>query len=187
MKLNPITSIHLVPRSTSTTRRLRRGCQRGRYAGRTAIACVAVALACGSHNVRPYLVPLPDAVADTLHADPSEVIEFLNTVVAGEGFRISRASSAEGYLVTDWYDTENQRAGGRYARDPTAAIRLRFFADPGGGDQSTLRSEAVYRRTLDPSIPEREAERMVPPGHYGDLILQRVLQSVRSRFPELTP
>jgi hypothetical protein len=151
------------------------------------MACVAVALACGSHNIRPYLVPLPDAVADTLHADPSEVIEFLNTVVAEEGFRISRVSSAEGYLVTDWYDTENQLAGGKYARDPTAAIRLRFFADPVGGDQSALRPEAVYRRTLDPSIPEREAERMVPPGHYGDLIFQRVLHSLRSRFPELTP
>ncbi len=151
------------------------------------MAGVAVALACGSHNVRPYLVPLPDAVADTLHADPSEVIEFLNTAVTEEGFRISRASSAEGYLVTDWYDTENQRAGGRYTRNPTAAIRLRFFADPVGGDRSALRSEAVYRRTLDPSIPEREAERMVPPGNHGDLILQRVLQSLRSRFPELTP
>lgn len=146
----------------------------------------AMLAACGANNVRPALVPLPDAYVDTLRADAGALVATLAELVAAEGFRVRRVSAAEGYLETDWYDTAAGRAGGAYTLAPGGVVRLRFFADPIGQDRAQLAAEAVYRPVLDPSLPAREAEAMVPPGHPGDAILNRVLDAAAARFPRAT-
>lgn len=127
--------------------------------------------------------PLPDAVADTVVAGPGAVVRTLGGLVTQAGFRIRRASEAEGYLETDWFDTARRASGGAYTRHPDRVIRLRFFADSVGEGLTHLVAEAVYRRRMDPSLPSREQEAMVPPGHPGDSILQGLFAALRERFP----
>jgi hypothetical protein len=43
-------------------------------------------------------------------------------------------------------------------------------------------SEAVYQRTSDPSVLPRDREMIVPPGHAGDRLLQRVMDGTKQRF-----
>lgn len=144
-----------------------------------ALVGVAVAAACGANNVRPKYEPFIDAVVDTIPALPNVVVDSLAIVVTQRGFQIARVASSEGFLETKWFDLDADRSGGRYTLHPDQVIRLRFFADPGRDDGTVLRSEAAYRPRLDPSLPEREAEAMVPIDHRGDSLLQNVLDQVR--------
>ncbi|NIM49823.1 MAG: hypothetical protein GTN62_06140 [Gemmatimonadales bacterium] len=146
------------------------------------MAAVLATAACGAGSIRPYLTPLPDAPTDTLAADPATLIREIAALVAVEGLRLRWSSPEEGYLETDWYDVVARQPGGAYARDPERAVRFRFFADPVGENETQLVAEAVSRRTLDPSVPPREVEMMVPPGHPGDQILRRILDAVTTRF-----
>jgi hypothetical protein len=102
--------------------------------------------------------------------------------VADEGLEIQLSSSREGYLETKWYDTSAGRAGGKRTRDPHSVVRLRFFASSIGEELTELTAESVMRHTLDPSLPERENERMVPEDHPGELLLNRVLTAVEEHF-----
>jgi len=131
-----------------------------------------VVAACAAVNTRPYLTPLPGAIADTLPVDPGLVIAFAESVVTAEGLRIRTAAADEGYLETEWH-----RDGGR-----ADAVRLRFFTTAIGESLTELQSEAVIQRTLDPSLPARENEAMVPEGHWGDALLRGILKAVTERL-----
>jgi hypothetical protein len=143
---------------------------------------LAATAACSSSSVRPFLRPLPDALVDTLRVDPAVLTQDLAGLVAAEGFAIRWNSPPEGYLETEWFDVVERRPAGGGSVDPTRVVRLRFFADPVRQGETVLVSEAVMRRTSDPSMSDRESESMVPPGHQGDVILRRVLDSVRARY-----
>lgn len=144
------------------------------------VTAVVVSWACGSIGARPYLVPLPEARVDTLSAEPNAIIAALQALVVGEGLTVRVSSPAEGYLETDWYDTVTQSPGAGSGLDPRRAVRLRFFADRLGDDRTRLASEAVMRRAVDPSLPERQNEVMAPPGHPGAELLSRVLSAMRT-------
>jgi hypothetical protein len=160
---------------------------RGRLARRFLLPVLAAWWACGSIGARPYLVPLPEARIDTLPAEPDAIISAAQAFVVGEGLTIRVSSPAEGYLETDWYDTVTQSPGGGSSLDPRRAVRLRFFADRLGDDQTRLASEAIMRRFVDPSLPERQNEIMAPPGHAGAELLTRVLSALRTSLSSASP
>jgi hypothetical protein len=115
------------------------------------------------------------------------VITEIAGLVTVEGLAIRWNSPIEGYLETEWYDVVARRSGSENTLDPERVVRLRFFADPVRQGETELVSEAVLRHMVDPSLPPRELEVMVPPGHGGDQILRRVLDAVRVRFPGASP
>jgi hypothetical protein len=153
---------------------------RARVARRFLLAALAAWWACGSIGARPYLVPLPEARIDTLPAEPDAVVSAAQALVVGEGLTIRVSSPAEGYLETDWYDTVTQSPGGGSSLDPRRADRL-------GDDETMLASEAVMRRVVDPSLPERQNEIMAPPGHPGAELLSRVLSALRASLASASP
>jgi hypothetical protein len=126
-------------------------------------------------------------LVDTVTADPADVITEVAGLVAAEGLAIRWNSPAEGYLETEWYDVVARRTGGENSLQPQNVIKLRFFSDPVRNGETRLTSEAVTRLTVDPSMPSRESEIMVPPGHTGEQILRRVTAGVRSRFGTPAP
>lgn len=170
-----ITPTNPVRRRTSTNN----GRPRAQALAPVAGAALCVCLACGAGNVRPFYGPLPAAASDTIAGEPARLILELERLAAVEGLRVARASPEEGYLETDWYDVDARRPGGRYTLHPRRIVRLRFFADDVGGGKTALASEAVYRRSIDPSVPVRETEVMAPADHPGAEILERLLDAVR--------
>ena len=136
-------------------------------------AAVAVCAACGAVNERPYLTPLPNANVDSVHALPSAVITEIETLLVAQGMEIRLSTPTEGYLETKWYDIGTGHAGG---------VRFRFFASPVGEELTELTSEAVIRNTHDPSLPERENERMVSEDHPGHELLSQLLAALEEHF-----
>ncbi len=183
-----VTPIPRAPRSTNTSSVSHRNPVRRRgLAAWVAYALLLGAGACTATAVRPYITPFPLAPVDTLQADAAEVIRELTGLVTAEGLQIRTVSPEEGYLETGWYDVVLRTAARSYGADSERYVRLRFFADPTGQALTQLVSEAVVRRTLDPSVPERQAEMLAPPGHQGDQMLTRMRDALRTRYGGATP
>lgn len=119
---------------------------------------------------------------DTLLIEMAELIGALEQLSLEEGLAVRVASVLDGYLETRWYNVVSSRSGDREVAHPEREILLRFWVDPVGPLGYQLSAEAVYRRAADPSLSSRAREVMVPPGHDGEAILVRVLNSVRERF-----
>jgi len=137
-----------------------------------------LAVACTAVGARPFFAPLPDALRDTVRAEPDRVISAVAALVVGEGLTVHVSSPAEGYLETDWYDVVERRSTSGTSLDPRREVRLRFFADLIDQGLTQLSAEAVMRRVVDPSVTARENEIMAPPGTPGDEMLRRIFSAL---------
>jgi len=144
----------------------------------------ATAAGCaGLGGVRPHYGPVPGSVLIQLDQPADAVIRALATEVQTAGLRLVFISPEEGYLETEWYDTVTRQSGPAGSRDLDRVVKLRFFADPVAG-KTRLMAESVTRITFDPSMPQRELERMAPDGSAGRVLLDDLLRQARRR---LTP
>ncbi|MBI1723063.1 MAG: hypothetical protein HYR48_04060 [Gemmatimonadetes bacterium] len=148
------------------------------------VAIAAIAAGCASlGGVRPRYGPVPGSILLQLDSLPEAVIRVLATEVQTAGLRLRFVSPEEGYLETEWYNLGTRQSEQPGARDLDRVVKLRFFADPVAG-KTRLLAECVNRYVYDPSLPERELERMVPDASPGRGLLDEVLRQARRR---LTP
>lgn len=150
----------------------------GRFA--LVMAVASGLFGCGASGMRPRYAPLPRAEVDSLAVKPDSLIDDLRAAVLQEGLSIARMSAAEGYLETRWFDLTTRRTVGGRTSHPARLVRLRFYTDLIAPGRSQLVAEAAIRRTVDPSLPERQAELMAPADHPGRALLDRVLKRVAS-------
>lgn len=132
--------------------------------------------------MRPHGPPIPEALIDTLSATPDILIQAAQREVTAEGMQIHAVSAEEGFLETGWYNPITRRPVPPATASVERAVALRFRADSVGLGTTQLASEAVIRRTADPSLPHGVAESMAPPDHPGYQLLSRMLLSLRDRF-----
>jgi hypothetical protein len=154
--------------------------RRSTFSGLAAVAVFGAACAGGS--IRPSYAPFEGARVDTVNAGPAAVIQEIVARVTAERMSPQFSSPAEGYMETQWYDVVEQKSGAFDRSAPDHFILLRFWADSIGEGKSRVTSEAVYKRTTDPSVLPRDQEMLVPPGHAGDRMLRAVMTSVKQRF-----
>lgn len=92
--------------------------------------------------------------------------------------RLEVLAPREGYLETTWFDaTTGQAAAPPFGVRPTV-VKLRAYADP-VGRRTRLFVEAVVRVAWDPSVPERELERMIPDGHPARALVAALVDGLR--------
>ena len=142
------------------------------------VASVAGLGACSSASVRPSYQPFPDAPVDTIQADAAVVIREAAERIVARGLMLRTNAPREGYLETRWYDLVSRKSNAS-GSDANRIFRLRLFADPATPVATKLTVETVYRRILDPSLPERERELMVPPGSPGDTLARAMIAEVK--------
>jgi hypothetical protein len=95
---------------------------------------------------------------------------------------VHKASEAEGYVETAWFDPVTKRSVGQEHMHTQRVIRVRAFADSIPPNRCQLAVETVYRRIADPSQPGREEEILVPPGSRADSLTRAILTDLRQRF-----
>jgi hypothetical protein len=126
-----------------------------------------------------------------LLARRERVIPVLATLVAAESLRVARASAEDGYLETEWYDTETHRSfrDGAQVPDLARAVKLRCWADPYVPTETVLTIEAAYRPRMDPSRAERDLEAPVPEERAGAALAAALLAGVKEKLgsPPATP
>ena len=94
---------------------------------------------------------------------------------------LARVEPRDGYMESAWFEGETVRVvpGGRLG---ARVVRVRGWIEPVRVRQSELRMEAVFRRTWDPSLPERELERSVAPDHPVLVRLDSVIARLVRRY-----
>ncbi len=139
---------------------------------------------CSALAVRPHYRPMPGAVTDTLAASPESVIAALGRALEERGVRVKLRSGEEGYLESDWFDLLSLGVTGTGIPGIERVVKLRAFADPVPPGRAELVIEAVYRRTSDPSVPDRLEEILVPPGHPADSLVGELLKALPGKRRE---
>jgi hypothetical protein len=123
-----------------------------------------VVAACQLATTRPAFEPLPEARHADVALSRIEATERLAEALKGDSIPVTRVVPRDGYLETTWFEVETGRPA-RSGRTGDGVVRVRGWIEPARVRQSELRVETVFRRTLDPSLPERELERAVRPDH----------------------
>lgn len=146
-------------------------------------SAILVGTACGAGGVRPPFKPLDNAVVDTVNAAPADVIQQIATLATQEVLQVQWSSPKDGYYESQWFNVTTQQTGAGQDQNLDRVVKFRFWADPiSDGTKTKLTCEAVIRTTNDPSVMERDKEAMVPPGHAGMRILDRILAGLKQRF-----
>jgi hypothetical protein len=118
---------------------------------------------------------------DTLLGEPEAVVQQLAESLRADSIGIRAMSREEGYLESDRFDARAIE-GDTTAASISRFVRLRFWVDPIGGGDVQIAAEAVAERTVDPSLPPRQREVMVPLNHPGRRVLDQILVDLRARF-----
>ena len=134
--------------------------------------------ACGAGGVRPRFDPFPQAISDTFPLPPDSAIIRIGEILDAEGIEIRHIRPVEGYVESKWFDVGARRTVSAMSLDTDSVVRFRFWSDPATPGSSLVVGEAVRRRVIDPSQPERETEQPVPPDHPATELLQRMLAAL---------
>jgi hypothetical protein len=150
---------------------------------RSPFAVLALA-ACNPATTRPAFLPYPEAPHVILDGRRDRVTAEAQAWLAGEGLGIEWVSGLDGYLETAWYDTRARRSlpGRGEGGNQLDLVKIRCWADPDAPGKTRLTVEAVYRPILDPSRPERDLEVVVPQGHDGARLAERLLEEMKKKF-----
>lgn len=139
---------------------------------------LAVGQACGAANVRPYVKPFFGAPADTVTANPEIVVDSIVALLTGDSIGVHAASPVEGYVESEWHDAGVDTT----ARQLGSLVRYRFWVDSIGQQRVRILGEAAAQYAVDPSLPEREREMLVPETHPGWRVLEGIMKRIKEIF-----
>jgi hypothetical protein len=144
------------------------------------MAVAVVCAACGAGGVRATFRPFPQAITDTITGEPDAIVAQIAELLRAKGIELRWVRHREGYVETKWFDPVSGRTGGGRSLNTEGIVRMRFWTDRVMEHRSVVVGEAVRRRVVDPSLPDRETEVHVPPDHQGYAILQSIFEALTS-------
>jgi hypothetical protein len=144
-------------------------------------AALALVSGCQLATTRPPFEPLPEARHADLALPRGEATARVAEALREDSIPLARVEPRDGYMESAWFEAETGRVvpGGRLG---ARVVRVRGWIEPVRVRQSELRMEAVFRRTWDPSLPERELERSVAPDHPVLVRLDSVIARLVRRY-----
>jgi hypothetical protein len=137
--------------------------------------------ACQFATTRPPFEPVPEARHVDLTLGRLEATEQLAEALRADSIPVGRVEPRDGYLETPWFNAGTGRPVS-HARTGDSVVRVRGWVEPARVRYSELRVETVFRRAWDPSLPDRELERAVPPGHSVAERVDSVLARLARRY-----
>jgi hypothetical protein len=145
------------------------------------IGLVSTTVACRPATNRPALVPRPEAAGQEIRLPVREATRRLAEALRADTIPIRRVELRDGYMETPWFDAATGRPTTRRAVG-TGVVRVRAWADPARPGSSLLTVETVYQPLLDPSLPDRELEQVVPADHRVAKKVVGVLAGMAQRY-----
>lgn len=146
---------------------------------RAALA-VLLLVGCNPNTTRPRLVPFPEAQETEMRAAIPKAVDELARALRADSVPVRRIETQDGWMDTGWFDVATLTPATGQFTGPGIA-RVRAFIGPSRPKYAELTVEAVYRRMIDPSVPERELERPLPPDSPVRARIARVLDRLGER------
>lgn len=125
-------------------------------------------------GARPRITPLHGSAVVMVRIRADSATRALAAALAARQVPLRTVSGAEGYVESAWYDVERGAAANPAAGRLDQVVKVRFYSDPVGFETRVI-GEVVRRIMQDPSLPERDLERVVPDDHAGRLLLDSVM------------
>lgn len=138
-------------------------------------------VACQPGTTRPSIVPLPEAAVTEIRLPVQEATRVLAQALEADSIPGLRVRIRDGYIESSWFEAASGRPTHRRPIGP-GVVRVRAWADPARPGDTQLRVETLYRPLADPSLPERELERQVPPDHPVAVKVRSTLQDLLKRY-----
>lgn len=150
-------------------------------------ACLVVAVsACDPFSKRPRLEPLPLAPVAELKGKRPDVSEKTIARLREDGLPLAHVTVKDAYAESPWLDSASMQPTTRRPLG-TDVIKVRTWVDPSKPGYSRITIEPVYRVSADPSVPERELDRLVPEGHPARKWAEAFFEKMGAKPVEVIP
>jgi hypothetical protein len=140
-------------------------------------------LACQASTTRPPFGPVTGAQIVVLELDVARTTSLVAGGFRADSLPVTVLEPRDGFLETPWFDSGTARPTSRKPLGQDV-VRIRAWVDPEKPGFSRVTVETLFREVVDPSLPERELDREVPPGHPTSVRVRAVLDSLRKRYGE---
>jgi len=121
-------------------------------------------IACRPETSRPFFGPVSGAAQTQVDLPVPDATTLVADRLKADSIPIARVEPADGFFETPWFDPATG-APTRARRLGAGVVRVRGWVDPTKVGHSNITIETLYRPLADPSLPERELDREVPPDH----------------------
>lgn len=147
------------------------------------LVLLGVALAaCQPSTTRPPFTPYPEAAGTEVRLPVRQATQRLAEALRADSLPTRKVQLRDGYIETSWFDAATGRT--TRSRNPLGpgVVRIRAWADPARPGSSQLTVETLYRPLADPSLPDRELERVVARDHPVAVKVEAVLKQLVDRY-----
>jgi hypothetical protein len=148
------------------------------------MACLLAA--CQATTTRPAFGPVTGAQTTVLELEVPGATTLLANRLTADSIPVTVLEPRDGFLETPWFDSATVRPTGRRPLGQDV-VRVRAWVDPERPGFSKLTVETLFRDIADPSLPERELDREVPPTHRIAKLVKAVLDSLTRDYGEPEP
>ena len=139
--------------------------------------------ACQATTTRPTFGPVTGAQVAVLELDMARATTLVANGLKADSFPVTVLEPRDGFLETPWFDSATSRPTSKKPLGKDV-VRVRAWVDPEKPGHSRVTVETLFRDIADPSLPERELDREVPPDHPTAVRVRAVLDSLRKRYGE---
>ena len=139
--------------------------------------------ACQASTTRPTFGPLTGAPSVVVQLSRIRATTVLSDMLKADSIPVNRVETRDGFLESPWFDSTTGKPTGRRPLG-TDEVRVRAWVDPEKPLYSRITVETLYRQIVDPSLPDRELDRQLPPEHPVALRIRAVLDSLDKTYGE---
>jgi hypothetical protein len=138
---------------------------------------------CQASTTRPPFGPLTGAPSVVVRLSRTQATTMISDLLKADSIPVNRVEVRDGYLESPWFDSAT---GAPTRRRPlgTGEVRVRAWVDPEKPLYSRITVESLYRQIVDPSLPDRELDRPLPPEHPVAARIRAVLDSLDKKYGE---
>lgn len=138
--------------------------------------------ACQPSTTRPPFTPYPEAAGSEVRLPVRQATQRLAEALHADSIPTRKVQLRDGYIETNWFDAATGHA--TRSRNPTGPgiVRIRAWADPARPGSSQLTVETLYRPVADPSLSDRELERVVARDHPVAVKVEAALKQLVDRY-----
>ncbi len=152
----------------------------------TVIGSLALAGGCRPETTRPNFGPVTGATEAEIKLTVPRATRELADALIRDSIPIIKIETRDGFLESPWFEVNSGLPTSRRPLGPEV-VRVRAWVDPSRPGHSYLTVETLFRPLADPSLPERELDREVPPNHPIGLKVRNVLKRLVQRYGEPVP
>lgn len=156
-----------------------------------ALAGLFLVAACQATTTRPPFTPLPQAPVVELELAQAAGTGIVVNAFTADSLPVAHSDPRDGYVDSGWFDAETLAPAGGIPLG-AGTVRIRAWLNPSIPNHVLATFEAVYRPEADPSLPDRELERLLPPEHPIQVRLAGIVAGLEQIYgepppPEVTP